>query len=63
MVPGQLARGIPPANILLPRPERPQLHDRHRGGKPWGLIIPPVEPDLLAWAKGRAYRMAGVWGR
>ena len=48
IVPGHLPGGILPSNILLPRPERPQLHDRHRGVKPWGMVIPPGEPDLVA---------------
>src|SRR5262249_28060806 len=63
MVPRQLARGIAPPNILLPRPERPHLHDRHRGGKSRALIIPPIEPDLVAGAKRRAHWTAGVWWR
>jgi hypothetical protein len=60
IVPGHLARGIPPSNILLSRPERPHLYDRHRGGKPWGMVIPPVEPDLVAWTKWCPHRMARV---
>jgi hypothetical protein len=63
IVPGQLARGITPPHIVLTRPERPQLHDRHRGVKPWGVGIPPVKPNVLAWAKRRAHRRAGVWWR
>jgi hypothetical protein len=60
IVPAHLAYGIIPANILLAVLECPHLHDRHRGGKPWGMVIPPIEPDLLAWAKWRAHWTAGV---
>src|SRR5262245_27350950 len=60
MVPGHRAGGSPPPNVLLPSPERPHLHDRHRGVKARGLVIPSVEPDLVARAKRRPHRMAGV---
>ena len=63
IVPAQRAGSITPPNVVLRRPERPQLHDRHGGVKPWGMVIPSVEPDLVAWTKWRAHWTAGVRGR
>jgi hypothetical protein len=63
IVPAHLAGGITPPEVLRARPVRPHLHDRYGGIEAWRLVIPPVEPDLVAGTKWRAHWMARVWRR